>query len=370
MLRENLKRGAELFRDYAEVGESTSTAAAAAEFVEKKIPEGLYGWGLSRTKYSIEGSVGEGRTSETPWIAVKRRDITSSVQRGAFVIYIYSADMRKVYLGLMLGCAYFEGSGRGQKTRIRKLANTFAQNLEIPNTFIKAEMPLNGSSERAKKYSLATICFKEYDVSYLPEDGELRLDFDMIMDVYHSLANLVGNRTLDLFFAYYEAVGDGLIDENERTISSKDSSDDLDETEIVDIPVAKQSPVYDFKGNKHYPRDKRKKEKALKRAEYLCEYDNSHFSFWTRNNETKMYVEAHHLIPLNESDEFEVSLDVEANIVSLCPNCHKKIHYGTVEERTKMFRELVNKRADRLRKCEIMQEGSPIEVMFRQSDQE
>lgn len=28
------------------------------------------------------------------------------------------------------------------------------------------------------------------------------------------------------------------------------------------------------------------------------------------------------------SDKFDVSLDVEENIVSLCSNCHNHIHYG------------------------------------------
>lgn len=33
-------------------------------------------------------------------------------------------------------------------------------------------------------------------------------------------------------------------------------------------------------------------------------------------------------MPLSFSDRFDVSLDVEENIVSLCSNCHNQIHYG------------------------------------------
>jgi 5-methylcytosine-specific restriction protein A len=39
-------------------------------------------------------------------------------------------------------------------------------------------------------------------------------------------------------------------------------------------------------------------------------------------------MEAHHLIPLSTQDYFEYSLDVDANIVCLCPTCHRKLHYG------------------------------------------
>ena len=39
-------------------------------------------------------------------------------------------------------------------------------------------------------------------------------------------------------------------------------------------------------------------------------------------------MEPHHLVPLTYSSEFDVSLDVEENIVSLCSNCHNNLHYG------------------------------------------
>ena len=35
------------------------------------------------------------------------------------------------------------------------------------------------------------------------------------------------------------------------------------------------------------------------------------------------YVEAHHLIPMGFQDDFSKSIDVEANIISLCTYCHK-----------------------------------------------
>ena len=38
-------------------------------------------------------------------------------------------------------------------------------------------------------------------------------------------------------------------------------------------------------------------------------------------------------MPLAFSDRFEVSLDVEENIVSLCSNCHNQLHYGKDAER-------------------------------------
>lgn len=76
-----------------------------------------------------------------------------------------------------------------------------------------------------------------------------------------------------------------------------------------------------------YPRDKNTALKALKRANYECEVDKDHPSFIRKTNGTN-YTEPHHLIPMAEQDNYKNSLDVQANIISLCSNCHNHLHYG------------------------------------------
>lgn len=70
---------------------------------------------------------------------------------------------------------------------------------------------------------------------------------------------------------------------------------------------------------------------AIQQANYCCEYINEHITFIS--NTTKMqYMEAHHLIPISNQEEmwerFGVNVDCVENIVSLCPNCHRAIHYA------------------------------------------
>lgn len=96
--------------------------------------------------------------------------------------------------------------------------------------------------------------------------------------------------------------------------------------EYIGKPKLKTAPVYK-NGHKTYPRDRQVAINALAHAHYECEVDASHLTFIRKKSEKK-YTEPHHLIPMAFSDEFEVSLDVEENIVSLCSNCHNLIHYG------------------------------------------
>lgn len=109
------------------------------------------------------------------------------------------------------------------------------------------------------------------------------------------------------------------------------------------VPEEK-APEKECKGRKIASRSKKKAENALARAEYRCEV-GVHETFLRKKNFLP-YTEPHHLIPLQFDDQFEYSLDVEANIVSLCSNCHNRLHYGASIE--KMIRKLWEQRKEEL----------------------
>jgi len=86
---------------------------------------------------------------------------------------------------------------------------------------------------------------------------------------------------------------------------------------------------------------------SIASAHYLCEFDKSHQHFISKFSH-KNYVEAHHLIPISCQDRFHNSLDIHANIVSLCLICHKKIHYGLFDDKKELLDELFDSRKGRL----------------------
>lgn len=119
---------------------------------------------------------------------------------------------------------------------------------------------------------------------------------------------------------------------------------DPKDTSYSPIPEEKAAPV-NTKGRSVPRRDNKKAKKALARASFLCEYNNEHKLF-KRRNQNVNYTEPHHLIPLEFDSLFENSLDVEANIVSLCSYCHDLIHYGDGAE--VLIRALWERRKDEL----------------------
>ncbi len=61
-------------------------------------------------------------------------------------------------------------------------------------------------------------------------------------------------------------------------------------------------------------------------------------------------------------DQFDVSLDVEENIISLCSNCHNEIHYG--ENADRLVRELYGKRKEHLEKVGIVVSEENLLAMY------
>jgi hypothetical protein len=204
-----------------------------------------------------------------------------------------------------------------------------------------------------------------------------------LMPSYNAPLNRTGKSNTGYLFNINEDVSDYLMNKIKETLSEEEfyelysdifgqaddgESEIIEELSIVKIDdVAPTSVVYkpqDKKGlvagkdNKpRYPRDINVAINALKLAEHKCEYNNEHPTF-VRKKDGKPYTEPHHLIPLSKHSDFDVSLDVEANIVSLCSNCHNQLHYGAEVE--KMLEELFNKRKDLLKSVGIEIEFSEL----------
>lgn len=115
------------------------------------------------------------------------------------------------------------------------------------------------------------------------------------------------------------------------------------------VPKPRPLPI-EKKGRMTYPRDRAVAANALRRANYRCELDPEHRTFRRKRSDLP-YTEPHHLVPLAYQRYFDVSLDVEENIVSLCCTCHKQIHFGTGAE--ELISYLYDLRKDALRSVGI-----------------
>lgn len=93
-------------------------------------------------------------------------------------------------------------------------------------------------------------------------------------------------------------------------------------------------------------RDRLKILQVEKASNYHCQIQNTHFSFISESTGNP-YLEGHHIIPLSQQDDFSYSLDCFANIIALCPNCHRFLHYGLKSNKREQLIRLYEDRAER-----------------------
>lgn len=130
-----------------------------------------------------------------------------------------------------------------------------------------------------------------------------------------------------------------------RFASGEEFQDLKDKILLLDVPVVPQ--IAKNVENNVWERSGIMRKQALELAGYACEINGSHESFLAEKN-NKPYMESHHAVPMRLQPHFSNSLDVYANIVCLCPICHRKIHYGLKEDRRQMMNQIYIARSERL----------------------
>lgn len=89
------------------------------------------------------------------------------------------------------------------------------------------------------------------------------------------------------------------------------------------------------------------KNQVIMSSGYKCEINENHKTF-TSDSTRHPYMEGHHGIPISKQDKFNYSLDIYANIISLCPICHRLLHHGICDEKTEVLKRIYYLRSDRL----------------------
>ncbi|MDA8259067.1 MAG: HNH endonuclease [Betaproteobacteria bacterium] len=103
---------------------------------------------------------------------------------------------------------------------------------------------------------------------------------------------------------------------------------------------------------------------ALAQARFNCEIDPNHKTFVSSAKKLP-YVEAHHLVPISKQASFSFSLDVTANVVALCPTCHRLLHHGRGADKKEYLRKLFGKRKKRLSEREIQMDEKTLLSYYR-----
>ena len=135
--------------------------------------------GKASVHYTIKGSIGAGKATKTPWIAIMDKDITHSTREGVYLVFLLSADYKHVYLTLNQGTTVPGQFGPRLGIRyITKNTQLIRGILNKRNEFLKQDGDANIADER---YKAGAIYYTLWNIE--DEEECLRL-LNLYLEIY------------------------------------------------------------------------------------------------------------------------------------------------------------------------------------------
>lgn len=161
-------------------------------YFQDEIPQVLLRTGLvDAQRYHTAASAGKGMWSAVPWIGIFDRQITTSAQRGVYIVYLFSADGESLYLTLNQGCTDLTREYGGREANRMMKENTARVRAAVDaRGFAADDGAVLGEHlpPLAQGYQNGVIFYKRYHKHALPGEEELRLDLSRMLQIYQDYA--------------------------------------------------------------------------------------------------------------------------------------------------------------------------------------
>ncbi|WP_342042866.1 MrcB family domain-containing protein [Bacillus sp. OTU2372] len=133
---------------------------------------------IDSAKYMVTGSVGQGNWASVPWIAIMNRKITVSTQRGYYKVYLFSEDLKTVYLTLA------QGVTETSKEEMQRIKEEIRKSIPASSKVKKDDDIHLGISTKAKQYAQSTAAYIQYHIDNIPNESTLVADLQEMVRIY------------------------------------------------------------------------------------------------------------------------------------------------------------------------------------------
>ena len=140
----------------------------------------------------VRASVGQGGWTKTPWIAILDDRLTTSTQRGIYIVFLIAEDLSVTYLTLIQGMTDLVSS-LGQRGAVEEMSNvaevTRPQIAQIlSNEFaLDSGIDLKSDTTAARNYEAGTIAHAALESANLPDDAQITALLTSMVDAYQQI---------------------------------------------------------------------------------------------------------------------------------------------------------------------------------------
>ena len=282
--------------EYAAARQETFKKHSLGEFVRGSLSEAIRS--TCSDRLLVKGSVGQGTWAETPWVSIFDPRITTSAQRGVYVVYLFDQLGRHVYLSLNQATTEVKDEYKSKFELVLRDRAEFASELLRPyqiDDLLAGDLDLTGSQELTRGYCAGNIAAFIYPAGSIPSEELLVRDLSRLLNLYST----------------YVSVRNGEVGEGEE------------------LPDGVQSgtEAKKYRWHRRAERNPRLAADAKKFHGSTCMVCG--FNFEQRYGVVgRNYIEAHHIKPFAELvKELEpVTLDPRTDFIVTCANCHRMLH--------------------------------------------
>jgi 5-methylcytosine-specific restriction enzyme A len=249
--------------------------------------------------YLVEGSAGSGNWAETPWVAVFDPLVTTSAQRGYYIVFLFRGDGGGVYVSLNQGATQVhDEAGRDYRGVLASRAATWAGLLpnDLSRGLHAGPIDLEGRGWLTRGYESGSVLDRFWTPADPPSGEELALELNRFLSLYRALT-----ASLDVL--------------------DEDADPGLREGEQV--PPGEEGRRYHW--HRRVERNPRLARDAKRYHGTTCTVCG--FNFAGRYGEIgEGFIEAHHLVPMSEIGDRPRQQDPRTDFTVVCPNCHRMLH--------------------------------------------
>lgn len=143
-----------------------------------------------------KGSAGQGRWATIPWIGVFSEAISITAESGFDIVYLFSEDMKSVYLSLNQGWNLFKKIYKDKniaKKKIESVANYWQENLVYDERFTTQKINICRTTKNKLNtdlpagYEYGNILSIRYDANKIPDNFNLENDLKLMIALLYQL---------------------------------------------------------------------------------------------------------------------------------------------------------------------------------------
>ncbi|MDZ4168206.1 MAG: DUF3578 domain-containing protein [Coriobacteriia bacterium] len=284
---------------YVAAKQQPFTGHPMASYLRHELPDALGAITPRRERYRYLGSPGKGRWADCPWVAVLDPIVTSSPKRGFYIVYLFSHDMKLVYLSIHQGVTdLVDAYGTSVASQVLRsqaaVSAAFLQSVEPVYVLAGAiDLRVAHRNWRSEQYEQGSIAAIKYEVDWLPDERSLVADYRSFLRLY-----------------------DRLILEGPIAYSGPLSLNSAD--------LSRSGADYSMR-RLHWAADRNLSAITRARGDTRCSLCSVDLRYVYGQAGVEI-IEAHCALDLDQQAKYMDPASIELASVPVCPTCHKYLH--------------------------------------------